>query len=98
MSFISMVIAPSCKKHGNDDGVHGYDHAPASCIQPSLRNGHEDFVNFVPVPSMEGDDDDDDDDNLELPDSFFLHLSVEIRQTTWAIGPRDRTNSVCKNK
>ncbi|TKY54913.1 hypothetical protein E2542_SST19327 [Spatholobus suberectus] len=62
MLLLPQVIAPWCKKHGNDDGVDEYDHAPATCIERNVCNGHGEFVSFVPVASMEGDDDDDDDD------------------------------------
>lgn len=61
MSFISKAIAPWCMKYGSEDGVHGYHHAPATCIEGNVCNGNGDFVNFFPVAvSMEGDDDDDD--------------------------------------
>jgi len=56
MSFTAKVIAPWC----NVDGVDEKHHAPATCIEESVFNGHGDFVSFVPVVSMEGDDDDDD--------------------------------------
>ncbi|KAG4930204.1 hypothetical protein AAZX31_17G115500 [Glycine max] len=57
MSFTSKVIAPWCKKHGNDDVVD----APAATtfIGGNVCNWHGDFVSFVPIAYMEGDDDDD---------------------------------------
>ncbi|KAK7347458.1 hypothetical protein VNO80_21988 [Phaseolus coccineus] len=60
MSFTSKLIAPCCNKHVNHDAVLQNHHAPPTCIEETVFNGHGDFVSFVPAASMEGDDDDDD--------------------------------------
>ncbi|KAM1201471.1 hypothetical protein EV1_017502 [Malus domestica] len=56
-----MMSASWCKKHGNDDdGVDGYDYAPAACMESDGNDDDSDY-DYAPAASMEGDDDDDDD-------------------------------------